>query len=66
MIIEGNLLKKEGSTVWLVQRYTGLVYTVNEKDVRVCHLYHDPSIEWLRVDDACKATHVDCMKWRSV
>ena len=66
MIIEGKLLKREGNTVWLVQMYTGYVYTVDRKDVRVCHHYHDPRIRWLRVDDACKATRVGRYEWRSV
>lgn len=66
MTIEGKLLKQEGNTIWLVQMYTGYVYTVDEKDVRVCRQYNDPSIEWLCVNDACKATCVGRYKWRSV
>lgn len=66
MIIEGKLMKEEGDTIWLVQMYTGYVYTVDKKDVRVCHLYNDPNIRWLRVDDACKATRVGRYTWRSV
>lgn len=66
MTIEGKLLKREGDTVWLVQMYTGYVYTVDKKDVRVCRQYNNPNIKWLRVDDACKATRVSRYKWRSV